>query len=193
MIISLNVKYDSKCIIGPYFVYIEFFRIAPYNDPKFSSTFLPESVPHNTAPYDVLPGGSYNPNITYFTPPTTHGLHLNEEHDCRGSGFGPLVIELMRFYRIPVISVKDALFPSFTRFIRTHDSSQKFPFAGDGVHLGDFGCNWLVENLIVPFLMEQYQPRDGDAAYLDKTSIYDIDVYMFPRSTYQSLKPPIEG
>ena len=182
LIISLNAKYDSKEIIRPYFVYIEFFRIAPYYDSKFSSTFLPDSVQHNTAPLEALQSGSYNPNVTYFTPPTSHGLNLNEEHDCRGSGFGPLVIELMRFFRIPVI--KDAVFPSFTRFIRTHDSSQKFPFAGDGVHLGDFGCNWLVESLIVPFLVEPFQPREGDAAYLGKTSMYDIDVYMFPRSTY---------
>ena len=54
---------------------------------------------------------------------------LLDEYSHRGSTPGVYIMELARFHQMPVLSVKDALYPSLTRFVNTHLTTNRYPFA----------------------------------------------------------------
>ena len=67
-------------------------------------------------------------------------------------------LALARFHRYPVLSMGDAMFPSFTCYFvnsvvgQADHRNQAWPFTRDGMHISPLGEAFLVKKLILPFL-----------------------------------------
>ena len=89
-------------------MFIEFFKIAPVYG--INNELFPPYVKELN-----LTVINSNPNITLMTPPESSAYGKNS---ARGSCAGMFMFELARFHQIPFLSVKDAMYPSLTRFFQ---------------------------------------------------------------------------
>ena len=110
---SIKDRYIRKNLDPPYFMFIEYFR---------PSTAYGSHFPKRDSNLTVIKS---NPNITVMTPPD---FFVNEA-SSRGSAPGVYMLELARFHQMPFISVKDAFYPSLTRFVATHPITNRYPLA----------------------------------------------------------------
>ena len=134
----------------------------------------------------------------------------------RGASTGNYFAIVARFHQIPMLSTADAMFPSFTRhFVGSvaHASGtyeqQRWPFTLDGAHMSYFMSMLLVKRIILPFLDKElnrfdsqipsissisppisssYFPSESSphTTELERDSIYDFDVHIFPLTCYSS-------
>lgn len=126
----MNQKYTAKELPIPSYLVFELFRVSSFYNWK-------ETFHDPTCNETVI---EHNPNITNLQPP--EGIHPGDFGFNHGSKDGMYLSMFARFYRIPLISVVDALWPSFVRYYDTHLTCSQWPFTRDGVHLSPFGANY---------------------------------------------------
>eukprot|EP01034_Spumella_vulgaris_P026769 gene26769-33402_t len=86
-----------------------------------------------------------------------------------------------QFYGYPVVSFRDAVWPSF---LRHHFKSPNtiWRYSGDAIHLSDYGRYLLQKYIFAPFFKDVMKPRESDKNYkmVSKYShFYEHDVRMF--------------
>jgi len=86
--------------------------------------------------------------------------HLNKRMFSRGVPYAPFLMDMARFYGIPVLSVTDVLYPSFVRFHLTHEENERWPYTADGINTSDEGCKLIVKHILIPFFLEQMKTPD---------------------------------
>ena len=99
------------------------------------------------------------------------------------------MMDMARFYGIPVLSVTDVLYPSWVRFFLTHDNQDRWPYTADGVHTSEEGCQLVAKHILMPFFLEQMAPHESDKLYEKELqfSPYPADLRMFPSSKYKDV------
>jgi hypothetical protein len=109
---------------------------------------------------------------------------------------GILEMMLARFYRIPMISFKEVAFPSWVRHFINYNEPVLWPFVRcDNHHINDDGHRMIAYNMLIPFLLDQYNQVDiisknsnnnimiSPEKSLLGASIYSKHIEMFPRHT----------
>ena len=190
---SIKDRFIRKNLDPPYFMFIEYFR---------PDTVYGKSFPNDEGNLTVIKS---NPNVTLLTP---SDFKITQSSN-RGSAPGAYMMELARFHQMPFISVKDAFYPSLTRFTATHPITNRYPFASkysiinpfpffssliiyivlndseDKVHLNSKAIDIITEKILFPFFVSEMKPKKTDDLYINKTSPYDVEVHMFPFSNYR--------
>ena len=114
---------------------------------------------------------------------------INKRMLSRGAPYALYMMDLARFYGIPVLSVTDVLYPSWVRFFLTHAENEHWPYTADGMHFGIEGCQLITEQILKPFFLDQMMPRDSDKLYEKKLQFdpYPAEVRMFPFDQYKFI------
>ncbi len=149
----IQLKYIHKHITPPNFLLFELFRHDHIYLWQQKASKLSTNWKYDEKLCSINKELIINPNFTtWFTPPS-----ILDYHD-RGNIVAPLLFEFARFYRIPVISTRDAFYPSFIRFYSKHPLCTPWPFASSlaAAEVGDNGIdlhsnlgNHLLINIIV--------------------------------------------
>jgi hypothetical protein len=189
MINFINRKYQRRNIPLPSYLIFELFRVGSFYSKDWESTFMIEQY-DPACDHIVIKN---NPNITQLFPPS---LSFGSDGFNRGTNNGPYFSALARFYRIPLISAADVLWPSFIRYYKTHPTCAKWPFTYDGVHISELGSLFMMNYVFRPFFQKlaahfhhfkhDLTPAEREAHYkyfmLSKST--DENVRMFPLSVY---------
>lgn len=88
-----------------------------------------------------------------------------------------------RYYSYPVLSVRNTWWPAFSRFYIKNSVTKRWPYLFDRVHASCIGHEYIANNIILRFLLDQMikiQPDD------DSTTMKD-ELRMFPQSLYWNL------
>jgi hypothetical protein len=75
---------------------------------------------------------------------------------------GMFHLNVARFYKIPYISVTDALFPAYTRHYIHHNISNIWDYNPPGCHMSFEGWKYVADKIIIPFLIEQLNNNKDD-------------------------------
>jgi hypothetical protein len=100
------------------------------------------------------------------------------------------MMDIARFYGIPVLSQSDVLYPSWVRFFLTHPENNLWPYSQDGLHSSLEGCKVVAEHVLKPFFLEQMTTRESDKLYEtnDLSQPYPIDLQMFRSDQYKDTR-----
>jgi hypothetical protein len=170
----LNAKYSKNALSPPSYLIIELFAIGNYYPDKTrqdwkNKTQIEPSV-NNSGLNKLESRLDLNPRNSFFN---------------RGTRGGACIDALARFYGYPLVSLTDAMFPSFLRYYTTYSDATMWPYSRDGIHISPLGGSILVEHILFPFLLSELEPRDTDHLYQNVTSIYgNVDFRMFPKKSY---------
>ena len=123
----INGHYEQLNLTLPVYYYTEFFRTDVFYRPHWTGNHLPEFDPlrMNISAY---PNNYINTTAIKQLNPL--GMEAGSHDFMRGGPSGMFFLEFCRFYRLPYISLKDALFPSFARFYTTHNETDFWPYGG---------------------------------------------------------------
>jgi hypothetical protein len=115
---------------------------------------------------------------------------INEHLD---SDAGIMEMIFGRFYKIPLLSFKEVAFSSWVRHFLYYNETVLWPYVDCGNHhINDDGHKLVAYNMIIPFLLDQYNQHDatnnndnGNQMVIPSTStgIYSTHIEMFPRYT----------
>ena len=169
----INRKYEQQGLEPPYYFFLEFFMVSMsmFHDRKYLSSDR-IALPLNTSKASTLIDNA------------------NSAKKSRGAKYAPYMMDLARFYGIPVLSVTDVLYPSWARFFLTHAENERWPYTADGMHFGVEGCQLIAEHILKPFFLDQMMPRDSDELYkkhLPQFGPYPVDLRMFPHDQYKEV------
>ena len=167
----INKQYEMKGIHPPYYMFLEYFAASDiYHQHLIEWRNIVDNValPLNVSKADVLSD------------------HMNAKMFSRGAPFALYLMDMARFYGIPVLSVTDVLYPSYVRFYLTHAENERWPYTSDGLLSSPLADSLVAEHVLKPFLLDQMTSRESDKLY-DKNlqfSPYPVDVRMFPTDKY---------
>ena len=169
----INRQYEQNNLDPPYYVFLEFFETKEMvlsTTWNTTSSHLSDSIERVSQPMYAL-----------------NSKYKNSIHD-RGSPFGMYMMDMARFYGIPVLSVVDVLYPSWVRFRLTHAEQEGWPYATDDGFSAD-GCKLVVEHILKPFFLDQMSPRESDKLYEKalQFSPYPVDLRMFRSDLYKNV------
>ena len=88
-------------------------------------------------------------------------------------------LNVARFYKIPYISITDALYPAFTRHYISNNITDKWDYNEPGCHLPPEGWKYVVDKIIIPFLIAQLDNDRDDAIIskeIEKHHIHNKDI-----------------
>jgi hypothetical protein len=145
----IRAKYTKNHVSPPVFLFLELFRAETIYSWQGKEHLKLDKLQRPNDPHcEVnISLSEVNRNISWFTPhPLQH--HFNN----RGSENSLFLTEFARFYNYPILSVRDAFYPSFVRFFAKHDVCVPWPMTKDGVHLSRFGSHIFVKHIFKPFL-----------------------------------------
>ena len=100
-----------------------------------------------------------------------------------GEDRGGLLLLLARFYWIPFISFKEATYNAFIRHYLTFDQSKMWPYLNDdGFHVNAAAHHLLTYEMLVPFLLDNYRPRESDKhpSPIEYPDFFHFNVSLFP-------------
>lgn len=176
LIFFINSKYAAQNLPYPAYFLIELFRIDHlYPD---TTKLLWQDAPHTSPKPRLDSSGMSRLNSDSVD------LDYSASSFNRGSMGGAVLDALARFYGYPLLSMTDALYPSFVRYYSTYSNETMWPYSKDGLHLSHLGGDLLVNQLILPFLQRELKHRETDVLYQNVTSIYNFDLRMFPKNKY---------
>jgi hypothetical protein len=106
-------------------------------------------------------------------------------------------LNVARFYRIPYISITDALYPAFTRHYISNNITEEWEYNQPGCHLPPEGWKYVVDKIIIPFLINQLNNNRDDNIISkdiekhhghnkDIRNIYDHRLRMHHPSVYEA-------
>lgn len=177
LINSMRAKWMQRGLPPPAIFFIELLKVRNFYPPRSRerSSLKPFDKSHTVLDHSAA---------AHLTPLTSSSPTFN-----RGGGAGSPLLALARFYGYPFISYVDAMWPSFVRFYSSFGNSTMWPYLiDDGAHLSEKGARTLVENMLIPFLTEEMSPHRTDYLYEGNTSIYPVDIRMFPFDRYEQTK-----
>jgi hypothetical protein len=188
LIFHINQKYHAHKLHIPNYLFIELFRLDYYYALDYSQQmdrflYYPQgdiACPNNT---EIFP---HNHNTSAAV---AHAMKAMHTYNRRGSEFGMNLLEYARFYRYPILSVADALFPSFLRFLDTHSTCKTWPYNGDGLHMTTIGYEILVHSIMKPFFHEQIQQYEYmklNSKSIKKRVYDEIEFRFFPPEFYRN-------
>ena len=189
----LSGLWATKGLKRPSYLLLDLFSVGAFYSLKGGFDMTARCYPRETdgAPYwSSAVTGNVADEVAKLNPPLKSKHPIEDSFGfSRGAEVGNYYAAVARFYGIPMISLADALYPSFSRFFvkttkgRKVHINQKWPFNGDGIHLSTLGEVLLVRKFLVPFLQEQLSlPMSPFSGMRD--SIYDYDIRMFPAINY---------
>jgi len=103
------------------------------------------------------------------------------------------MMDMARFYDIPVLSVINMLYPSLVRYSLTHSLNEGWPYTRDGIHTNLEGCKLVVEHMLKPFFLDQMSARESDKLYdggekkFPFNPYYPLDLRMFKADMYKEV------
>lgn len=176
----INSRYDEHKLPHPYVMLLELIRVQEFYTDNWPNKVKLEVIPYNQS--NLLT--SVNPNLV--TSPTITRLENLRESDTfnGGSAAGSYLMALAKFYGYPVISLREALFPVMNRFYTVFSNDVQFPFLQDGIHVNDLGAE-LIAQAAMKLLEQQMNPKETDAALINRESVHDMDIRMFPSELYE--------
>jgi hypothetical protein len=96
-----------------------------------------------------------NPMVSVLTPPFFDPNHKGQGFN-HGDQKGPFISTLANFYRYPMISIANSMWPSFVRYYQTHLNCSMWPYSHDGrMHLSTWGFQYVVDNIFTPFFVNR--------------------------------------
>ena len=183
----INRKYEQQGLDQPYYMFLEFFDTKEIVlSTSWNATTSPDSIGIVSQPFYV------SMNST--------NKHSHAIHD-RGSSYSKYMMDLARFYGMPVLSVTDVFYPSWVRFcllvVSHHYKETKresgWPYTTtDGYHINRKGCQLVVDHILKPFFLDQMLPRESDKLYEKKRLPFSpypahVDLRMFMANFYQNI------
>jgi len=176
----INRRYKDKGLDPPYYFFLEFF-VASDSYWGLSSRNS-ESESESVSVLTALPL-----NIT-------KAIEISDSpHDrllYRGSMYAPYMMDMARFYGIPVLSVTDVLYPSWVRFFLTHNENERWPCSEDGYHTIIQCAKLVADHILKPFFLNQMTSRESDKVYesaLHFTPYHPVDLHMFSADQYPDV------
>jgi hypothetical protein len=187
VIASINAKYVKKNLPPPQYLMFELFTLHTYYGSWYSYGPVQGLDPDRCDKLVV----DNSAMLTNLSPPSDVGFNHAEVLAVHLGTFA-------RFYRIPLLSARDALWPSFVRYYQTHLNCSLWPFTREGtVHLSKFGFQYLTEKVLTPFFvnrqkyfykLENELKSKEKATKLEdmrKSEFADKQAKLFPLSVYQ--------
>ena len=176
----INREYKHKGIEAPYYFFLEFFKASELH---WDSLYNRRDSGHWAATtLTALPLNATKAAEISNTPYSV--MHY------RGSVYSPFMMDMARFYGMPVLSVIDVLYPSFVRFFLTHAENELWPCSEDGFHTS-VGCAKLVgTHILTPFFLQQMAPHESDKLYEKSLqfSPYPLNIHMFRQEEYKDIR-----
>ena len=173
LIVFIKAKFSDKGVLVPAILVIEMMTIREYYPEE--SRHIWEHPGVHVKPIRDTSG------VSRLDAPSEHG----HESFNRGTMGGVYIAALARFYGFPMVSIADALFPSFLRYYTSYANTTMWPYSKDGIHISELGGDVLIDDILFPLLVNELEPRDTDSLFGNETSIFGkLDFRMFPMSTY---------
>lgn len=97
------------------------------------------------------------------------------------------ISDFARFYRIPMVSLVDALLPSIIRHFLNCPVNIQWMYCVDLMHIHPIAHQILVKDMLIPFLNEQFQKSIDNNSSLMKINHLDIS-YLHPDEYRGALK-----
>ena len=173
----INRRYKEVGLDPPYYMFLEFFEASEAYW-EFSRLYEDWTSPTRIA----LPLNATKA-LDIGNPPYRIKLY-------RGSVYAPYMMDMARFYGMPVLSVADVLYPSWVRFFLTHADNERWPCTDDGYHTSVECAKLVAEHILKPFFLDQMTARESDQLYEESTlqfSPYPIDLRMFRADQYNDV------
>ena len=187
----LDEIYIKNGLLKPSYLVIDLFAVGSFysSDPH---GFDPQvrTYPTEDSPYWKTPvGQDITHEVEKLNPPDNSKVPIEDSHGfSRGAPVSNYITPLARFYGYPMVSLSEALFPSFVLYYQNSierqadHTNQKWPFMINGVELSRLGSVFLVQKLIMPFLdAELARPSSAEP---NRDSIYDFGIFMFEPENY---------
>jgi hypothetical protein len=189
MLISfMNDKYVKRKLHLPHYIIFELLDIQSY--------YMNWDFEHGGAQFkpecdDIVI--EENPNMeSALTPHIFDPVHGGQGFN-HGDQTGPFIGTFAKFYRYPMISIADSMWPSFVRYYQTHLNCSLWPYSHDGrMHLSEFGFHYIVDNIFIPFFVNrqkyfhvlQYELAEDEKSKrlkeMERTEYADKQGKMFP-------------
>mmetsp|Transcript_12055 Transcript_12055/g.18035 ORF Transcript_12055/g.18035 Transcript_12055/m.18035 type:complete len:491 (-) Transcript_12055:107-1579(-) len=181
MLFNIFEKYHAKSLPRPDVVFLELFNVF----------WIVKSFEKNDTKVERIR------HLSSFTAVPEQAEMFN-----RGCRAGPYINALARFYSYPVLSAVDTLWPAFTRFfiqnkVISYDLPHEenngeltvWPYTSEGVHLSCKGHEFVGNDILIRFFVDQLRPRSSDHPNMNSTDAEhpENEIRMFSPSTYQTL------
>jgi hypothetical protein len=175
----INRQYELHNLDEPYYMFLEFFP----SSWKFYMHYKEWSTITERIAQPV--------NITNAMISLNHPVDGNK-YKYIWTAYSVNMMQMARFYGIPVLSEINILYPSLVRFYLTHHFKERWPYTKDGAHTGQEGCQLIVDHILKPFFLDQMTPRESDKLYEKKKGFplfgpYPIDLRMFKADMYTEV------
>jgi hypothetical protein len=169
MILFINRKYRTMNMTLPSLLILEYFPLFSYYE-----AFL---QPHDPTCDDILL--DTNPNITRLFPP--HGVMSMDtageglDGSYPGSHHSMYLFTIARYFRIPMISIVDALWPSFVRYYSTHPTCSLWPYmTSQGERLSEIAIQLIVQEIVQPFFRQVLSQQSAESLHSMKSHGQEI-------------------